>query len=1013
MLSCQPGKSITDDYANWSFSGYVIDGSTQQSLPDVKIKYLDMDGESQETVTDKAGRFYISSLPYGDRSFKFTYLRTDTTTPYYTEKILVASSYSESNSVDGLFGDVSKVVVLYPLSGSVSGELYLKLNGSENVVPAKNLNIKISYNDTSLANSTPVMFNSNTDSTGVFKFSNLPLAPGAVLKINNTAYNSLTYTCEPVNISQLFKSKSAPLGRIFLTAQDSTNTLLSKVRSNVLSTDGFGLTGIPVNKTLWYILPQTPVSSSISVTLSGGESPNSTVKLKGDTIFIDPVVNFSYDTLITVTISGQDKAGNHIEFTFDGPKRFRTEKKTSSQVRSNVLSNDGYGLTNVPVDETLWYALPVIPSKTGIEVSINDQYDSSVSVSVKGDTVFVKHSKNFSYDTLIKVSFTGLDTAGNHMEYTFGDTQRFRTERRTLSQVKSNCLSDKGFGLGDVPVDIKPWYVLPQTPLSSSIAVSLIGAGSPGLNFRIDKDTVFIEPLANFTYDGLVTVIIKGVDTLGAPIDLTFDGTAQFRTEKNISAVASNTWRTADAAKKYFGLNDTLWVKYSELLDSDVKKIDWAASSAVYDIYGSGANTNADVWIHKDTLFVKPDQRLAISYGLTMGFMASVVSAGGKRSDSLDVTATIISDNYYVKWTNTKDAMGNMRQDFGTLDSVVVVSSSPIAQIKGISDVSGKTVPSDLSLDNVRLRGDTIIYKPLLYLKPDSTYGLDFDILFKDGNLRYDVLGVAWKTALKVQINSYDNRQSGEFRPFKVIGDSLSVTFSTPIDTNANASIPFKVNMTDVRYKTIKTRVKWNPACTIAKIFNIDTLPCADFGASPAYSGDATNTRAVKSVSFDLITKNGEQVLGFKPKNEDIEIHTEKGLCVVDANILLNHDNRNKVDRGENTVDNFPLNGSVRITFNRLLDTAAMNADADGLLKYAGVKQGSTDVGSTVSFSTDGKTIIITPEVNLESGVSYYVWLKNIPGMGISSATAINTDSGKFSGKSSNYNVLDKAFQAK
>lgn len=1013
LLRCQ-SEPVTGEYGSWSFSGYVVDGATQGRLPGVSISYLDMDGSTVTEKTDKSSEFFINSLPFGARSFQFSYDNKDTNKTDYTSRILVASSYSESNHIDGLLGDVSRVVTLYPLTGSVSGELYLLINGSENTVPAKKLKVKIDYLDTNMVNSFPSEFTSISDEYGKFKLVKLPLAPGAILNINNMVYNGITYYADPVDISQLFGDEMLSLGRIFLKAKDTNNILISKVKSNVLSANGFGLSNIPVECNIWYVLPKNSfVKSTVSASLSDGDNTSCIVRTKGDTVFIDPEDKLTFDTLITVTITCQDSAGNYMEYVFDGAKRFRTEKKITLEVKSNVLSKDGYGLTGIPVDQKLWYLLPVTPVKSSIEVSINGKFSSDVTVNVKGDTLFVDPDENFNYDTLVTISFTGIDIDSNHIEYAFDGNKRFRTEKRNWATVKSNVLSQSGYGLSGIPVSVKLWYKLPFIPLPSTVTVSLAGGGSPNSIISVKKDTIFVEPSRYFKYDELITVVIKGSDTNGTHFEYVFDDYKQFKTEKNITAVESNTWRKPGEAISYFSLSDTLWVRFSEKLDKDVNKIDWGKSSALFSIYGIGPYANADVWINGDTLFARPDQRLAIVYGGTMGYKVNVVSASGKRSDSVDVIANIELDEYYIKWTNAKDALGNMRLDFGTLDSIVVVSNKPIAQIRGISSFSGKSVPSDLSLDNIRLKGDTIIYKPSLFLKPDSVYGIDFDVLFKDGNLRNDVLGVIWKTALKLQILSYDNRLSGGFRQFNVIGDSLTVKFSSPIDTNRNAIVPFRVNITDVRYRSLKSRVRWNSSLTVATIFNIDTFPAADFDASPAYTGDAVNTRAVKSVSFDLITRDGEQVIGFKPKNEDIELHTVRGLCVVDANFILNHDNRNRVDRGESTLNNFPLNGSVRITFNHVLDTVAMRASDAGLSSYAGIKDGSSSVASTITFSPDGKIIIITPDTNLNTASSYYVWLKNIPALGIANAVAINKDAGTFSGKSSNYNLLDKAFQAR
>jgi hypothetical protein len=1114
LLSCNSGSSVSKTYNSWSFSGYVIDGNSSLPLSKVGITYLDKDGVTLEEVTDSAGKFYINELPFGERSFQFTYHRIDSTSSLYTQKIVTASSYTESKNVDGIIGDVSKVVSLYPLTGAVSGEAFIKLSGSEKTIPARNESVKVSYKDSNLVNSTPTEFAATADSMGQFYFTGLPLAPGATLTLNSYAVKGITYSCDPVTISQLFRSKSVSLGNIFLTAKDSTNMAIGKVRSNVLSADGFGLSGIPVDVKLWYVMPSVPVPASITASITGGGSPNATVLVKTDTVVIVPVKKFTFDSLVTVAISGVDTAGNRIAFTFDGVKQFRTEKQKYPLVRSNVLSLDGLGLTGIPVDATLWYALPCIPAPSSIGATIsgggspgaavrvsgdtvfvdpvkNFGYDSLVTVTitgvdtagnriefvfdsaqqfktkkgvyppvrsnvlsidgfgltgvpvdvklwyvlpcvpapssvaatisgggspsavvrVNGDTVFVNLVKNFGYDSLVTVAITGVDTAGNRIEFTFDDVKRFRTQKGTYPPVRSNVLSVDGIGLTGVPVDVKLWYALPSVPVPSSVTTVVSGGGSPNVLVRVKGDTVFIDPVKNFSYDSPVTVTITGVDTAGNRIEFPFDGTQQFRTEKGIFPVASNTWRTPGSAQRAFQLNDTLWVKFSEPLDADVNKIDWSQSSAQNTIFGKGPSVNADVWVGSDTLFVRPDQRLAINYGQTMGFKVNVVSVKGKRSDSLDVVAPIVADNCYVKWTNTKDQLGNMRQDFGTLDSVVVVSNAPLAEIKGLSGMPGKSVPPALNLDNVRLRGDTIIYKPSLYLKPDSTYGLDFDVRLKDGTLRYNVLGVAWKTALRIQILSVNNRQAGAFRPFSVIGDSLVVTFSRPVDTSAGATIPFAVTMTDVRSMPVKSIVKWDSSCKTVTIFNTDTLPTADFDAAPAYSSDAVYTQAVKSVTFNLVTKDGEQVLGLKPKSENIEIHTERGLCVVAANIVRNHDSRNDIDRSETAVDDLPLGGAVRVTFSRALDTGAMVIAKQ--TKFIGIKAGSTAVAATVALLSDGKTITVTPDSSLKPATDYYVWMKGIPGFGIAGAAAINKDAGSFSGKSTNYYLLDKAFQAK
>lgn len=800
---CDSGGLNPGDYGAWSFTGYVVDGSTKDPLVGASIEYSDKDGALSKASTDDNGAFIIQGIPFGDHNFKFTY-RSDSGGVKYTSRMAVISDLNESRSVEGVVGSVSMVVALYPLTGSLKGTLSAKLPGSSRIIPAASVGVKLSYTDTSLANSSPIVFDASTDSLGRFSFSGAPLAPGASLIFNSPRIDGLTYALAPVTVGDLFSRKQVDLGALYLAAKDSSN-LQDEVRSNVLSSDGFGLTNIPVDRTLFYVLPSAPKEGSVTVTLSGGIVPNTRVEIRGDTLFIDPLANLSYDTQVTVGIEGLDTAGSQFHFVFDGVK--------------------------------------------------------------------------------------------------------------------------------------------------------------------------------------------------------------QFRTEKGIYALRSNAWGPDRVPFGEFDPNDTLWVEFSAPLDSDAANILWFPSTADNTISAKGAGSNAYAWVHEDTLFVLPDQRLAVDYGETMGFKISVLSRDGKRSDSVEVTAKVISDNYYVRWTNTKDFLGNMRTDFGPSDSVVVVSNSPIAEIRGLSAATGKTAPPDLFLDNVRLSGDTIVYRPSLYLKADSVYGIDFDILFKDGNFRRDVLPVSWKTASTLQLLSVDNRKDGLFRPMAAIGDSFTVVFSAAIDTSESAPVPFKVLMRDVNGESVRSSVRWLSDRRTAVIHNVDTLPTADFDASPAYSDDAVETRAVASVSFDLSTIKGERIFGFKPEGSEIELHTEKGLCVVDASILVSHDHRLAVERSETPRVNFERNASIGLSFSRALDTAAIRADtANSLIVLAT----STDTVKTdLEFSSDAKTATLKPKAILAAETEYRVLIRDLPAQGISGAAPINKHGGTFTATALNNSLLDAAFRTK
>lgn len=804
LFGCQDDGVGPEEYGTFSFTGFVIDGSTKAPLEGAVLTYTDREGGSKEAVTDASGAFLVPSLPFGERNFKVS-MPSSGSGPAYTRKLVVVSSLNESRSIEGVVGNVSMVAALYPLTGSVSGTLAARLPGSGRSAAASKVAVKLAFKDTAVANSSPVVFDTVTDSQGRFAFKNLPVAPGANLIFNSLTLNGDLYALAPVEVDQLFAKGGVELGTLFMAAKDSADDRIKQVKSNVLSADGYGLPGVPVDRTLWYILPMAPEEGTLAVTLDGGKVPNTRLSVHDDTLFVDPVDNLSFDTEISVTVSGLDTAGDQIHFEFDGIRKFRTEKG--------------------------------------------------------------------------------------------------------------------------------------------------------------------IHPLE------------------------------------------SNAWDRVGVSKQDFKPEDTLWVRFSAALDPDVNKIGWSASSADNDIFAGTQGANAQAWVKADTLFVRPDQRLAVDHGETMGFKISVLSKDGKRADSLDVVVRVVADRYFVKWTNTKDDLGRMREDFGPMDSVVVVSSSPIKEVRGLSPVAGRSAPPDLFLDNVKLRGDTLVYRPSLYLKTDSTYGLDFDLLFADGQFRRHVLPVSWRTMGSIQMLSVDNRQDGLYRPLKAIGDSLTVVFSVPIDTAAASPVPFRVNMTDVNGQPIRSRVRWSGDRRTAVIHNLDTLPTADFDASPAYTEDAVDTRAVAAVTFDLLTDKGEKVFRFKPANRDIQLHTERGFCLVESNILASHDRRTAIRRTENPVSDFAVDGSVTLAFNREIDTAAIRADT--VNQHFQIRTVTDTVKTALTFSSDAKTATLKPVANLAPGADYRVWIRNVPARSIAGAAPINNHGGSFSGAAINNSLLDAVFKTR
>ena len=236
------------------------------------------------------------------------------------------------------------------------------------------------------------------------------------------------------------------------------------------------------------------------------------------------------------------------------------------------------------------------------------------------------------------------------------------------------------------------------------------------------------------------------------------------------------------------------------------------------------------------------------------------------------------------------------------------------------------------------------------------------------------------------------------------------MTFSEQIDTG-NTTTPFEIQVRDVNNIPIATSVTWSDDVTKAFITFTDTLPTANYNSSPAYTSGSNGTKAIADIDFDLATMDGEVVYGLNPSNESIEIHTIEGLTPLSSNILQSHVSKAAIEEVEDAVDNFAKDGTVEVTFNHPLDTTLMKTY--DLSTYIGLEEEESGINipCTIGFTDNNLTITVTPDKELNSGKKYYLWLKNIPGAGISHAPAIDEHAGSFSGKGDNFRLIDEAFQ--
>lgn len=529
-------------------------------------------------------------------------------------------------------------------------------------------------------------------------------------------------------------------------------------------------------------------------------------------------------------------------------------------------------------------------SELSVKVSSNGMVP--VRVEQVGAEVVIRPGSGIWEDAAYNVSITGTLPDGTPVAISFTIQRELG-----LGVLKTNVYNlETNLGYQDVAADLAAIVVEFDRDIEKVDDPTLLVSGvEVATTVSIDENVVSIAPnLESLGYNKSCQVLFRAVTADSQYINVSYT----FKTAgSDLVPVATNAEIVGSSVGSLttdFPRDGTMWVKFSDSLDTDLTKLSWYNSAnATIDLYAGGSvgTINAIVEVAGDTLKVTPKEILkVVDNNSIVGFYVTVVSKKKLRT-TVEVIAHVEGNQVHVVSTN-------VQQD------------------------------------------------------------------------------------------------NGLYRPFKVIGDSLVVTFSKAIDTASTTLTPFRVLGYVDNYS-----VKWSKDKKTATIKNVDTLLAADFGASEPYKKGNSDTRAYASVQFRVTTADGEVAL--VSPNDPIEVHTEYGLAVVNSNILHKHaSSLIPVGNAEDAKDTISASGNITIEFNRAIDTAKVKS-ALANTHFALFKSGAATVMLPIAltFSKDAKTVTINPESNLEArNGGYYVRIMNVPGKGIEFASAIDQHAGKASG---------------
>lgn len=692
VIGCSPTNSEDSEYSKWSFSGSVVDASNNITLCGATISYQNASGELESTETDEAGNFYIDDLPYGSRTFTFTYKEIQKKdTLYYAPHVETVNSTSESSHMEGVVATSSMVIRLSPLNAAIKGELYINEISSGKAIPIKGASISIAHQSEDYVNLFPETFDGSSDSLGKFKFKKLPADSGLVLTIAPVTYKGLRYTTTDKVLPRLKPNGTIDLGRTYL-EQDTLVKKKNDIKaSNVMDKNYMGYGELSPLTIPYYVFNEKISSKNLSVNVKT-DSSNFYVKpvIKDDTLFLTHADSaFDNETRYSVSIAAYGKeSGERYNLNFSGDSAFTTGRGIYA-IASNAWPGNEKYKSSFSTKDTLWvkFSENLATDADKIQWSFASNaartiyahgYGKNANAWVNKDTLFVKMMESMldareEGDT-IGMNITAYGKSGlilrNFSIYT-------EIQIPENQKIKASNVVDKSLmGYKDVSPLITPFYVFEEELSSANLSVS-VKADSEVFYVTptVKKDTLFLKHDLSFPSEATISVSIAVYGKKsGNRISFELTGDSAFVTGRGLYAVTSNAWPSNKGYKASFSVKDTIWVKFSKSLSTNTDRIQWSkASDAKCTLYGHGVNKNANAKVKGDTLFI--------------AMLSNAIDDDTQNGDSVGVNLTVYANDetYLENFTLYTEFEIPMSSSSGTDSSSSSSDSSSSSQTSSSS----------------------------------------------------------------------------------------------------------------------------------------------------------------------------------------------------------------------------------------------------------------------------------------------------------------------------------------
>jgi hypothetical protein len=620
------------------------------------------------------------------------------------------------------------------------------------------------------------------------------------------------------------------------------------------------------------------VKTATAALLNGTAVVGSEVKISKDTIRIIPHDLLSASIAYDLSLGANSVTG--LTYQAEAAPYFVTGLRIQiNQIRvlaSNVLTADGLGLTNIPVNIVPYYVLSSTPDLTSLAVTLFSADTAKTTVSVSGDTLRVKPVINLASGTQYKTSIKGKTTKGDPIDIDLTGSNKVFTTRVAVIVVASNMRDANGKPVNNLLPSAELWVKFSRN-LSTDLTKQQLGGGAGttitfrsgatnnNASVRVSNDTLFAKFLPNAQPDDGDTISLRGINVL-------FDDATTLGPDAvNLKALILKK-PTPNVIATNGIVNNTVVDTFDVLGEAwIVSSLSFRSVDAVKN--GPDGFTNvpaqnlllSNVRSHGDTIFFKPALRLNYATEYQVAFSVTLMDSSKYTGNDLKLRWKTERGVYLVS-ANDMATASAYRPFSLTGDSLVLTFSKPIDVTKTFS-IGGFVTRMNYSWS----AGNTVFtIKPVDTLITKA-YSPNPDYSQQTGTGQYEAItitlttteGEAW-TAKATNVSSIFNNARPPLEVHTVPG--LEVLNTTLKVSNANKS-QFYVNTDNRKLSDLGNLVAQNDSVGIGDTLKVYFSAAVDSLAVARTTGMVRLTLGTAAQNVTIFYASSHKTMFIKPVN--------------------------------------------------------------------------------------------------------------------------------------------------